>query len=401
MHVSRRTLGLALAFAAIAALGGFTFLHMQTDGARSAGDPAGAERIATPGAEPQRATIAIPVEGAEVVRDTLVVAVTATGQAAALRQVLLSAQVPGRVAELPVRESDRLGAGALVVGIDAAQFRLALDGARATLRQRQAAFDEQTLFDDRIADTVLRAERQRVARAKSGVETAELDVRRAEVDLRQTRITAPFAGQVANVKVVPGQWVTTGTELATLVDLDPIKVEVQVLESEVGMLAPGGRAAVAFAAFPGETFDGRIQTINPLVEQATRTARVTVLVPNPARRILPGMYARVSLDARRFPDRVLVPRSAVLERDVDRRTLVFVYEPGGAGGAGGAGGGAAKWRYVTTGLGNATHVEVVADPDVQGLRPGETVLVNGHQTLTDGARVRLVENVAADAGRRP
>lgn len=396
MRVSRRTLGLVTAFAAIAALGGFTFLQMRAaDAADPADSTAVADRVATAGAESQGTAIAIPVEGAEVVLDTLVVSVTATGEAAAMQQVVLSAQVAGRVAELAVRESDRVGAGALVVGIDAAQFRLALDGARAALRQRQAAYDEQTLFDDRIADAALRAERQRVARAKSGVESAELDVQKAELDLRQTRVAAPFAGQVADVKVVPGQWVTTGTELATLVDLDPIKVEVQVLESEVGMLARAGRAAVTFAAFPGETFTGRIETINPVVDQATRTARVTVLVPNPARRILPGMYARVALDARRFPDRVLVPRTAVLERDVDRRTLVFVYEPDGARG------GTAKWRYVTTGLGNATHVEIMEDPDVQGVRPGETVLTAGHQTLTDGARVRVVENVAADAGRRP
>ena len=84
----------------------------------------------------------------------------------------------------------------------------------------------------------------------------------------------------------------------------------------------------------------------------------------------------------------------VLERDVDRRTLVFVYE-------GDARGGTAKWRYVTTGLGNATHVEIVDDPEVQGVQPGEVVLTAGHQTLTDGARVRVVENVGTDEGRRP
>jgi len=190
--------------------------------------------------------------------------------------------------------------------------------------------------------------------------------------------------------VVPGQWVRTGDELMTIVDLDPIKVEVQVLESEVGFVSPGRRAAISFAAFPGETFTGTVQTINPVVDEATRTARVTVLVPNPARRILPGMYARVSLEARRFPDRVLVPRTAVLERDVDRRTLVFVNESG-----------VAKWRYVTTGLGNATHVEIVEDGETQGVQPGETVLTDGHFTLTDGARVRIVESVRQAEGRRP
>lgn len=109
---------------------------------------------------------------------------------------------------------------------------------------------------------------------------------------------------------------------------------------------------------------------------------------NPQQRILPGMYARVSLEARRFPDRVIVPRAAVLERD--RRTMVFVVEDG-----------VARWRYVTTGLGNTTQVEIVEDGETQGVKAGEVVLTGGHFTLTDGARVKLVESAAQADDRRP
>ena len=394
MRVNRRILGLVLAFVAIAALGGFTFLKMKAakdaDGAEDGADSAAVrQRLEeTAGSSAATSNVAIPVEGVEVVQDTLVVSVTATGQAAPQRQVVISAQVPGRVAELPIRESGRVGGSALLVGIDAAEYRIALEQAKARMRSAEATFREQTLFDDKIEDAALRAERQRTARAKSGLDAAELDVQKAELDLARTRLSAPFAGHVANVKVVPGQHVTTGAELATLVDLDPIKVEVQVLESEVGFLSPGRKADVNFAAYPGESFTGTIETINPLVDQTTRTARVTVVVPNPQQRVLPGMYARVSLEARRFPDRVIVPRAAVLERD--RRTMVFVHE-----------GGMAKWRYVTLGLGNGTQVEIVEDPETQGVKPGEVVLTDGHFTLTDGARVKLVESAETADGRRP
>lgn len=393
MPLSRRAIALAVAFVAVAALGGFTFLQMRSaDAADGGADDSTAVALRIAGAEEGAASaaIAIPVEGAAVVRDTLVVSVTATGQAAALRQVILAAHVAGRVAQLPVRESDRVAGGGLVVGLDAEEYALALEEAQAGQRASDAAFREKTLFDDRITDADLRAERTRTARATSGLERAELGVRKAELDLHRTRVAAPFAGQVANVRVVPGQFVRAGDELATVVELDPVRIEVQVLEREVAFLASGRQARVTLAAFPGETFTGTIRTINPVVDSTTRTARVTVQLPNAARRILPGMYARVSLDARRFPDRVLVPRSAVLERDVDRRTLVFVLEDG-----------VARWRYVTTGLGNATHVEIVDDPDTPGVQPGETVLVDGHHTLTDGARVRLVERVAGEEGRQP
>ncbi len=190
--------------------------------------------------------------------------------------------------------------------------------------------------------------------------------------------------------MVEGQHVRPGDELLTVVDLDPIKVEVQVLESEVGLLAEGRGATIAFAAFPGESFSGRIATINPVVERDTRTARVTVTIPNPRGRILPGMYARVSLEARKFADRVMVPRAALLERD--RRTMLFVFE-------GENDVGFAKWRYVTPGMMNDSLVEILPNPETDMVEPGEWVLTDGHYTLIHDARVRLVESVRAEGGR--
>ena len=99
----------------------------------------------------------------------------------------------------------------------------------------------------------------------------------------------------------------------TVVDLNPIKVEVQVLEAEIRYLSEGRRASVTFAAFPDETFNGRVETINPVVNPDDRTARVTVVLENADGRIKPGMYARVALEAQYYPDRILVPRSDFLE----------------------------------------------------------------------------------------
>jgi membrane fusion protein (multidrug efflux system) len=126
------------------------------------------------------------------------------------------------------------------------------------------------------------------------------------------------------------------------------------------------------------------------VESGTRTAKVTVLVPNPEGRILPGMYARVSLQARNYADRVLVPRSALLERD--RRTMLFVFEGDDRGGQ-------AKWRYVTPGLLNDSVAEIVRNEETDSVRPGEIVLTDGHYTLIHDARVRLVDDVEQAGGR--
>jgi len=328
--------------------------------------------------------IAIPVEGATVLKDTMVISVTAAGEAAAWRHAVVSALVQGELEELAARENTRVGAGALLAAIDPAQYQLELQEAEANRRKAEASFQEMTLFDDRL-DPAVRDERARNARSKSGLDNAELAVERAKLNVSRARSHAPFAGRVASIKVSPGQWVNPGDELMTIVDIDRIKVEVQVLESEIGYISPGRKARVQFAAFPNEVFEGTIETINPLVDKTTRAAKVVVSLPNPAGRILPGMYARVSLDARRLPDRLMVPRTAILERDGGRKLLFVFEETSGARGL-------AKWRYVDTGAENETMVEILPndDPD-RTVRPGEVVLTAGHHTLTHDARIRIVQ----------
>jgi HlyD family secretion protein len=335
-------------------------------------------------------SLPIPVEGAVVVRDTLVISVSAAAEAAAAKRAPLLAQVQGPVTRLLVRENARVGAGQLLMEIDTTDYALGVQRARAALAKAEATFRELTLFDQQIQDEAVRQERERIARAKSGLADAELQLQEATIQLERTRVRAPFAGRVASVKVVEGQVARTGDELMTVVDLNPLKVEVQVLEGEVPLLSQGSRASITFAAFPGETFSGRIETINPVVERESRTARVTVTIPNSDGRILPGMYAQVSLEARKFPDRVLVPRSAVLERD--RRTMLFVFEGEGDVGL-------AKWRYVTTGFANDSVIEIIPNEDTQMVEPGERVLTDGHNTLIHDARVRLVQSVQAEGGR--
>lgn len=337
----------------------------------------------------------IPVEGDVAVQDTLVLAVSAAGQVAPWRQSVITAQVSGQVTAVYVSENAAVGRGTGLIAIDPAEYELALQEAQASLRTAEAQYRETTLFDERITDPTIRSERQKAARAKSGLDRAEVAVAKANLELSRSRVRAPFGGRVANVKVQPGQWVRPGDELMTIVELSRVKVEVQVLEGQLAFLTPGRSARVHFAAFPEEAFVGRIETINPIVDESTRSARVIVSVTNPQGRLLPGMYARVSLDARRFADRVLVPRSAILERD--RRKMLFVFEPNEEGSTRGF----AKWRYVTTGLENDSVVEIVASDDTEMVSAGEIVLTAGHHTLVHDARVRVTEKADTVDNARP
>lgn len=339
-----------------------------------------------------------PVTGVPVIQDTLWIPVIAAGQAAAYRQSPVATRTSGLVEEVFVRENDLVERGDLLIQLDTTEAEMELAQARSALVTAQVEYDVFMLTsrDDTILTPEERAEQERIVRATSGLNQAEANLRRAEMEMEWTRVRAPFRGRVADLQAVEGAFLNGGAEVLTLVELDPIKVEVQALESEVAFLEPGRRASVYFAAFPADTLGARVESVNPIVDPDLRSGRVTLVMPNPGHRIRPGMYARVEVEAQAYPDRIMVPREAVVERErgAGRAEVVFM-----ATRLDENGNGVAEWRYVATGLRNQTHVEVFVTEDTDIIQPGEIVLVDGHHYLAHDTEIRLVDDVAAAGGR--
>lgn len=387
MTFSRRTLGIATAvIILLGALGGIyvRLRALQAEDESPSAETPGEERPEVESARTFGTDIAIPVSAAPVIRDTLVMSVSAAGQAQAFARTLLAAEVEGPVTQVLVREGDYVRRGQVLAHVDPERYAFELEKAKAAFERAEAQFAELTLFDEEIEDAELRAERRRMARAKSGLSEAEVAVREAELNVRRATVRAPFDGAVANLAVVPGERVQPRDSISEVVDLSRIRIEVQVLETEVPFLEEGRAARVTLSAFPDTVLSGRVQSINPVVDPRTRTARVTVVLPNRAGVVKPGMYARVRIAARLYPNRVMVPREAVLERD--NRTLVFLFAAQGSTTQG-----LAKWTYVTTGLENERFVEIVPGEGTNMLEPGQLVLTDGHYTLIHDARVRIGE----------
>jgi RND family efflux transporter MFP subunit len=335
-----------------------------------------------------------PVAGVAVIRDTLWVPVTATGRAEAYRRAVIPTRTSGVVEAVRVRENQAVQVGDLLVQLDTTEAAMELAQARAALTTAQVAFEERMLYAGDLLSEEEMAERARIVRATSGLEEAEVRVRRGEMELEWTRIRAPFAGRVADLHAVEGTFLSSGSEVLTLVQVDPLKVEVNVLEGELPFLAEGRRADVRFAGLPGEVFQGRVESVNPIVDPETSSARVTLVMSNPGGIVRPGMFARVSVDAQSYADRTLIPRGAVVERGEGRRQVVFMLRNPDEDGRG-----MAEWCYVTTGFRNETHVEIVEHPETSMLQPGEIVLVDGHHYLAHDTPVQLVEDVSAAGGR--
>ncbi len=152
-----------------------------------------------------------------------------------------------------------------------------------------------------------------------------------EVDIQaveQTRepvseltVTSPVFGFITERAALPNLYVDPATRLYTIADLSRIWVYAQVFQDDVGRLKPGDIAEITVDAYPGRVMRGRIESILPQVDLATRTVRVRLDISNPDFRLKPGMFVNVGLKFS-LGEQLLVPSSAVLQTGT--RSLVFL-----------------------------------------------------------------------------
>jgi membrane fusion protein (multidrug efflux system) len=159
--------------------------------------------------------------------------------------------------------------------------------------------------------------------AKQDIDNAEasMKVARANYELAATRlgyanITAPFAGYITRRYLDPGALVTpNNTTLFMLMDLDAMKVIVNVLEKDIPLIKLGKKATVTVDAFPGKEFSGMVTRFSQAVDLSTRTMAVEIDVPNAEHLLKPGMFANVTLVVDEHPNALTVPTQAVLKDD--------------------------------------------------------------------------------------
>lgn len=345
------------------------------------GRAAGRESPEGPAAEgdapSEPGSMTLPVAGAPVRRGDLVLSVTTTGQVRSDAVADLRAETNGTVTEVRVRPGQPVRRGEVLVRLDPRPFDLAVREAEAALAEAQIRYRGNLASDSILLGPGQEEERRQSALTLSGVPAAQVRLERAELERERSVVTAPFDGVVERVDVAAGSRVSAGGALATMVDVTNLRIEAQVLEHDLPYVRVGGAADISAPALTGGPVRGRIVAVLPLVDTVARAGKVIVAAAAGGR-LRPGMYADLKLEATRLPDRILVPARAVIERD--GRPLVFV-----------AKGGRAQWVYIVPGRSNGLDTEVLPD-SATGAIPvvaGDTVLVEGHLTLTHDAPVRV------------
>jgi Cu(I)/Ag(I) efflux system membrane fusion protein len=183
-------------------------------------------------------------------------------------------------------------------------------------------------------------------------------------------IRSPVSGFVIEKNVVEGSAVEAGARLLRIAPLDHVWVEAEVYENQVELLELGQVAKISLPYMADRGLEGRIAYVYPVLEGATRTARIRVELPNPDLALRPDMYANVEFQAD-LGDRILVPASAVLY--AGPRRIVFVD----------MGEGRLRPREVQIGIGNGDVYEVL-----EGLEPGEQIVLSGNYLVASESRLK-------------
>ncbi len=288
-----------------------------------------------------------------VMRDLLAL----PGDTEARHDVRLGAERAGRVEEVAVAEGQQVKKGQLIAKIDVAALKATLQRARASFK----------LADHLAKQGVLAPESLEKALTERTVALGRL--REAEVHYQQGFVRAPINGRINHLHVDPGEYIEMGKPVADIVDVNLIRVYINVPELDVRWLKVGQMALVTIDAFPGKKLVGKVDFVAFKADPATRTFRVRLEVENRQGIIRPGMIVRVVILRRLIPRALAAPLKAIVDKGGER--LVFVAQ-----------GGVARARTVTIGVIEGSRVQIV-----KGLEPGDLLIVAGQGQVEDGTRV--------------
>jgi multidrug efflux pump subunit AcrA (membrane-fusion protein) len=212
------------------------------------------------------------------------------------------------------------------------------------------------------------------AMVRKGDILAQVDPSRPGMQYLLSPVYAPVSGTVVSNPVSAGSTVSTATPLLTIAPTGSIEIEALIPEREIGQLRVGLPAELRLEAFPGEIFRTRVVRLSPVVDPASRTKSITLRFVNEDPRVNPGMFARLKLNTRTYENVISIPQDAVVQ--IRGSTAVFVLSDTAD---------QVNIREVSIGVTVDGEVEIK-----NGLSPGDKVVVQGQQFLTDGAAVRVL-----------
>ena len=311
---------------------------------------------------------ATPVEVVEARTQTVRDAFRAVGTIEADENVRVVAEVAATVRSLPFAEGQPVAAGATLAQTDDREYRAEQQRTEAEHQLASANFERaKKLFEQNAV-----AQRE-LDDARAALSVAEANASLARVRFEKARIRAPFGGVTGRRLVSVGTYLHVGDPVVEMANLGTLKVGFAAPERLLAELKPGRAVSVTVPAFPNESFAGKVSVVDPIIDPEQRTVRLTARLPNPGRRLRPGMSANVSVALAERQRALTIPDEAVFAEG--NQMYVFVVDDSSK----------VSKTAITIGSRDSSRVEVVG-----GLKPGARVVAAGHQKLYEGAKVMPV-----------
>jgi membrane fusion protein (multidrug efflux system) len=303
----------------------------------------------------------------------------AVGNLRAVQGVIVNNEVAGQVERILFESGGEVTAGEALVQLDTEVDEADLAGLKASLNlaKLQLERNQKLLRDRAVSQGDVDELSAQVAQALAQVEAKEALI-------RKKTIRAPFDGRLGIRRVDVGEFLDAGSQIVELEALDPVYVDYALPERRLSEIAVGQTVEVRVSAYPEQTFEGAIHAISPAVNAETRNIQVRALLPNPEKRLLPGMFAKVSTVLPAKEQVLTLPRQAITYNTYG--DSVFVIEPGSGEQEGQL---VVQRRQVQTGDVRGQEIEVL-----EGLEAGERVVSAGQVKLRNAAAVEIVEDAA-------
>ena len=341
-------------------VGSLTACGQQEEKGREGGAPRGGRGR---GAQVEAA---LPVKTVPVIRGEITSYVETHARLEAQRWVEVVSRVQGLAEVLRTEEGDQVLAGQILLNLEKEELLLQAEKAKVGLRQVQATFERTRVLHERRM-----VSQQEFENTRNQFENAEVALREVELRLEYADIRAPIDGVLMQRHVEEGELVRTNQVVFVIADLEPLQIRVRVPEKRMIQVRVGQEARITVDPVPDHVFQATVRMINPGVDPASGTVKVTLDVPSGGV-LRPGMFATVRIITDSRHDALIVPKKALLfETDEDD---VFAVRDGRG-----------QRIRVVLGYTDGDRVEIVS-----GLREGDQVITVGHEGLKDNAAVRIV-----------
>jgi len=296
-----------------------------------------------------------------------------------VKGVDLSSEVSGLVVQVLFRSGQTVKAGDALIQLNA----------EAEMAQYKAAEASAELAEIVFQRDKSQLQVQAISQAQLDADAADLKLKKAQAmlqkaNLEKKTIKAPFAGKLGITTVVPGQYLNPGDKVVVLESLNPIYADFFQPQQKISQLKVGQTLSLKLDAYPGQVFSGRITTLNPKVDSASRNIQIQSTFDNAKLQLLPGMYANVNVDVGQAQQLLTLPQTAVTYNPYG--STVFIVKDADKADTDGKKPKVAQQVFVITGETRGDQITIL-----KGLVEGQEVVTSGQMKLKNGTPV-LIDN---------